>query len=188
MKLLPLLVCAAFLAFSALAQDRPPLSDAQVRGFVKSYPELVELGQRHASDAPKRRGPGAAGRDPQSAMKARVEAMRAAGAHPEVQALVRRHGFVDFNQWIDVATRVMGVVAYSGSRGGDPAAQVARSRQQIESNPRLSPEQKRQALDQLAAAERSLAQSRPSEADRKVVEPHLPQIEAMMRPTQRPRR
>lgn len=170
---------------AVLAQDekREPLTDAEVEGFIASYPEAKQLAQKYELD---KRDRAAAG--PRDEVFAGVlEEMKAAGAYDDFSALVRQHGFSGPEEWVGAANRIMmayAVMAAEDAQGGgrmdeNVAQQLEEARRQIESSD-MPADQKQMALSQIEAMAGQMKMFEVSEADRGAVRPYMAELDKIV--------
>lgn len=178
------LVALAAIALLSLA-PRPPaaeeagLTQSQIRTTIAAMRDLHPVMEKHqeALEAmvPEEERPGL---DP-CAPPANVKASE---AYAEIETVVRRHGFASGEQWCRTAQRVTAAYAAVKLDAEEPQwrEKMGEVRQQIESTPNLSPEQKTELLSQLAETTAMIGAQNAPEGDKAAVKENLAEIEAAL--------
>lgn len=111
------------------------------------------------------------------------EKVKASDAYAELETVVRKHGFATGEQWCRTAKRVTAAYAAVKLDAEEPQwrEKMNEVRQQIESAPNLSAEQKAELLNQLAATTAMIGAQQAPEADKAVVKANLAEIEAALK-------
>ncbi len=104
--------------------------------------------------------------------------------YPQVEPIVRRHGFRDGQQWADISARVMqAFLSLEMKEGqGEMDAMMAQALMELERNPNLDPEQREMIRQQLGAGQQLMQglQADVPEADLRAVESMRPQLRQLM--------
>jgi hypothetical protein len=110
------------------------------------------------------------------------EKVKASEAYGEMEAVVRKHGFASGEQWCRTAQRVTAAYAAVKLDAEEPQwrEKMGEVRQQIESAPNLSAEQKTELLSQLAETTAMIGAQNAPEADKAAVKANLAEIEAAL--------
>lgn len=157
-------------ARQAIAQDQVLLTDAQVTGFIASYPAIAALADEYdGQSAP-------AGDDVAASLGALATYQDAMGRLNET---VGAHGFASYTEWMMVASAIMSAYSFAGE-GGAMDEQMQTAIASIESNPNLSAEQKQMMLQQLQRAASSIAALRPPQENIDLVNAHSDELEAVL--------
>ena len=163
------LILSHLLVSMAHAQTEFLLTDAQVSGFISSYPDIEALAEEFQGEAPDSDGDLAASL---GALATYQDAMN------QLNATVAAHGFADYAEWLQVTSAIS--LAYIYARdGGAMDQQMQAAIAQIESNPRLSDEQKATVIQQMQAATGALDAQRPPQQNIDVVNARSSDLKAV---------
>lgn len=153
------------------------LTDAQVRGFIASWPQVSALGEKH--DDGKRRPI-----DRRRPMSSAIEQMRGNKVEAELKNIVSPHGFTSLEQWGDVGDRVM--MAYM-VLSQPPLSEAKREEQfqqglkNVEADPKLTPEQRQTIVKNMHKSHaRNKATIAAAERDAPAVQPHLAELKRVL--------
>jgi hypothetical protein len=167
------------IARAPLAEE-PALTAPQIQSTIGAMGDLQPVMEKHeealAAMIPEEER---AGLDPCNP-PAKVKSSEAYG---ELEAVVRKHGFASGEQWCRTAKRVTAAYAAVKLDAEEPQwrEKMAEVRQQIESAPNLSAEQKSELLDQMAETTAMIGAQKAPEGDKEAVKANLPEIEAALR-------
>lgn len=108
--------------------------------------------------------------------------VRASPIYQEMDVVVRQHGFTSSEQWCRIAQRITAAYAAVKIEAEEPQwrEKMAEVRQQIESAPNLSPEQKAQLMAQLEESAAVIGAQEAPEADKAAVKANLGKIESAL--------
>ncbi|MCU0894729.1 MAG: hypothetical protein MUD06_10480 [Rhodospirillales bacterium] len=160
--------------------EEPPLTAEQIRTTIAAMGDLQPVMEKHeealAAMIPEEER---AGLDPCNP----PQKVRASEAYGELEAVVRKHGFASGEQWCRTAKRVTAAYAAVKLDAEEPQwrEKMAEVRQQIETAPNLSAEQKGELLNQLAETTAMIGAQKAPEGDKAAVKANLPEIEAALR-------
>jgi len=162
--------------FAATAETAK-LTQASVKRFIASYPEVKSIALSQAADKGKKIG-GAA-----NPLLAVVEAASDDKLKVEVEVAAKRHGFRDGKEWFGVARSVG--VAYAHMKvgaKGDPKTQqkLDKAVAKIEENDFLSDKQKKKLIKALREGAEVVLEAPPAE-NLAVVKAMAPEIEAVVK-------
>ncbi len=182
MKTIFTLVVLALFAFTARPPQaaEPALTAEQIRSTIAAMRELRPVMERHQEEleamVPEEER---AGLDP----CAPPEKVRTSAAYAEIEAAVKKQGFASGEQWCRTAQRVTAAYAAVKLDAEEPQwrEKMGEVRQQIESAPNLSAEQKNELLNQLAETTAMIGAQKAPEGDKAAVRANLPEIEAALR-------
>ncbi len=174
------LAAAGFLALacSSVALAEPAkLTQASVKRFIASYPEVKSLAVGKATE----KGKAIGGSD--NPLMAVVEAASDDKVKAEVDIAAKRHGFRDGKEWFGVARSVG--VAYAHMKvgsNGDPKAQqkLDKAIAKIEKNDFLSDKQKKKLIEALRKGAEVVLEAPPPEY-MAVVKAMAPEIERVVK-------
>lgn len=172
-----LALLVALLAFAQAAE--PALTAEQIRSTIAAMRELRPVMERHQETleamVPEEER---ASLDP----CAPPEKVRTSAAYAEIEAVVKKQGFASGEQWCRTAQRVTAAYAAVKLDAEEPQwrEKMGEVRQQIESAPNLSAEQKNELLNQLAETTAMIGAQKAPEGDKAAVRANLPEIEAAL--------
>lgn len=154
------------LGFAALTQT--PLTAERIAGLIGSFPEV-----RTAAEAMKSKYKvPAAGAGAESF----AAYLGVAGAVGELNGVVRKYGFKDFNDWLGVLLATSSAVVYA-SRAPDVG--VTQAIAAIQNNPNMSDEQKQRLVAQMQA-QGSLV-PKPPQQNIDLVKPFVPELRTLFK-------
>lgn len=163
----------------------PALTDAQIRGFIASMPELEALGEKYpdlAEDDDDDEDDDDV--DFAKPISSGIADLRGHAAYRDLTQLVKRHGFSSPEQWGQVGDRViLAFLAASMDEGvGSSRAQMAEAFKQIDENPSMTAEQKAE-MKQMLSGGMSFMHSidQVPAADIKAIRPHMAELQGMVR-------
>jgi hypothetical protein len=172
----------ALLLFVFVAQaSSPALTDAQIRGFIASMPDIQALGDQYPD----------IGDDEDddddvnfaSPISSGIAKLRGHEAYAPLTRLVKQHGFSSPEQWGLVGDRVIRafLATTMDETSASSRAQMAETLRQIDDNPGLSAEQKAD-MKQMMSGGMSFMQSldKVPAADIKAIRPHLAELQRAM--------
>ncbi|HRK95753.1 MAG TPA: hypothetical protein PK694_05480 [Rhodospirillales bacterium] len=182
MKIVLAFAAVALLAFAgpAAAKAEPALTGELISSTISAMGDLQPVMEKHeealAAMIPEEEREGLDPCNP-------PEKVRSSEAYAELEAVVRKHGFASGEQWCRLAKRVTAAYAAVKLDAEEPQwrEKMAEVRQQIESAPNLSPEQRAELLNQLAATTAMIGAQQAPEADKAVVKANLGDIEAALK-------
>jgi hypothetical protein len=159
--------------------DEPALTAEQIRTTIAAMRDLRPVMEKH-----------------QEALEAMVpeeeradldpcappEKVKSSEAYAELESVVRGHGFASGEQWCRTAQRVTAAYAAVKLDAEEPQwrEKMGEVRQQIETAPNLSAEQKAELLEQLAETTAMIGAQKAPEADKAAVRANLAEIEAAL--------
>lgn len=181
MRVLPVLFAALVLHFvpAAFAGAEEPLTDEKIEATIETMRDLRPVMEKNqdALDAliPEEER---AELDPCSP-PAKV---RKSEAYREMEAVVRQHGFAGGEEWCRIAQRITAAYAAVKIEAEEPQwrEKMADVRQQIETAPNLSPEQKEQLLAQIEEGTAVIGSQDAPAADKAAVKANLGKIESAL--------
>lgn len=181
MKTILAAIVLALLALTVRAPvaDEPALTAEQIRMTIAAMRDLRPVMEKRQEEleamVPEEER---AGMDP----CAPPEKVRSSPAYAEIEAVVRKQGFASAEQWCRTAQRVTAAYAAVKVDAEEPQwrEKMGEVRQQIESAPNLSAEQKNELLNQLAQTTAIIGAQKAPEADKAAVRANLPEIEAAL--------
>ncbi|HRK67482.1 MAG TPA: hypothetical protein PKY73_08015 [Hyphomonas sp.] len=182
MRAILVLVVAAlslYLAPPAVAANEGPLTDQKIEATIETMQDLRPVMEKHQEALDNLISEDErANMDPCSP-PAKV---RESAAYREMETVVREHGFKDGEQWCRMAQRITAAYAAVKIEAEEPQwrEKMAEVREQIESAPNLSPEQKAQLMAQLEESSRVLGAQDAPEADKAAVRANMGKIEAAL--------
>ena len=154
------------------------LTQASVKRFIDSYPEVKVLAVNEATAKGKKIG------SSDNALLTIVEAASDASLKAEIDTAARRHGFRDGKEWFGVARSVGVAYAHLKAGGGasDPKAQqkLEKAIAKIQDTPLLSDKQKKKLIEELRKGAQVALEPPPPE-NVAVVKAMAPQIEAVVK-------
>lgn len=181
MKIVLALAAVALLALAgAPANAEPALTADGIRSTIAAMGDLRPVMEKHQETLeamiPEEEREGLDPCNP-------PEKVKSSQAYAELEAVVRKHDFATGEQWCRMAKRVTAAYAAVKLDAEEPQwrEKMGEVRQQIESAPNLSPEQKAELLNQLAATTAMIGAQQAPEADKAVVKANLPEIEAALK-------
>jgi hypothetical protein len=153
------------------------LTQASVKRFIASYPEVKTIALTQASAKGKKIG------SSDNALMAIVEAASDSTIKAEIDTTARRHGFRDSKEWFGVARSVG--VAYARVKSGatdDAKAQhkLEKAIAKVEDMPLLTDKQKKQLVENLRKGAEAVLEPPPPE-NVALVKAMAPQIEAVVK-------
>ena len=153
------------------------LTQATVKRFIASYPEVKSLAVSQAQAKGKKIG------HSDNALLAVVEAASDDSLKGQVDGAARRHGFRDGKEWFGVARSVG--VAYAHMKSGTAADAKAQRKlekaiSKVEDMPLLSDKQKKELIENLRKGAAVALESPPPE-NMAVVKAMAPEIEAVVK-------
>jgi hypothetical protein len=174
-------VAAALLALTcggfALA-DSPKLTQASVKKFIASYPEVKIIAVSEAMTKGKKIG------SSDNALLAVVEAASDDAIKGKIDVTAQRYGFRDSDEWFGVARSVGMAYAHvkAGTGGGDAKAkkQVEKAMAKIDEMDFLSDKQKKKLKDAAMKGASVALEPQPQE-NMAVVKAMAPEIEAVVK-------
>lgn len=178
MKALAVLVAVLALPFVSIApaSAAEPLTDETIQATIETMRELRPVMEKHQDALDELiTEEERADLDPCSP----PEKVRQSEAYRDMEAVVRGNGFASGEEWCHTAQRITAAYAAVKIEAEEPQwrEKMADVRQQIETAPNLSPEQKDQLLAQLEESTAVIgAQDAPAE-DKAAVKANLPAIE-----------
>ena len=156
--------------------EQVPLTADMIKRFVASYPELRAVGKKYEGKAPK------SADGSTSPIGALTSYLQLAPARAEMQAVLARHGFDGFADWVKVAQSI--AMAYGFAKSGtdleQPNAKMEQALSQIENNPRFTAEQKKQMSAMLQQQMALMLRMRPSAENLALVRKMMAEISAVM--------
>ena len=139
-----------------------------VNAFLSSMPAIGALADKYEASAPQ-------GGGPLGTLKGLAYT---AAAQADLNATVRPYGFGDYKTWITVAQNVMSTFVFV--KMGDMQQRMSGAMAAIQSNPRLSAEQKAALAAKMGQASAASATGRPSDNNIAVVTALVDKIAATM--------
>lgn len=167
----------AFASPGAASAESARLTQASVKRFIASYPEVKSLAVTQAHAKGKKIG------HSDNTLLAVVEAASDDEIKGQIDGAARRHGFRDRKEWFGVARSVS--VAYAHMKtgaSGDAKAQrkLEKAIAKVEDMPVLSDKQKKDLIEKLRKGAASVLESPPPE-NMAVVKAMAPEIEAVVK-------
>lgn len=165
----------------ALQASASTLSDAQVRAFIASMPDIQALGERYPDledvdddddDI-----------DMANPMSSGIAKLRGHEAYGPLTQIVKRHGFSSPEQWGQVGDRVIrALLAITMDESPSSSkAEMAEALKQIDENPNLSAEHKDELKKMMSGGMQMMQSvSEVPPADIKTVRPHLAELQRVM--------
>ena len=144
------------------------LTEDMVNRFLGSMDGVRAISKKYKDQMP----PTHSRRDPMAGLTGFLQAKQARG---EMQAVLTKHGFSDFPDWLKIARTVM--ITYGFVKSGKTPEQITQQTQaaiaQIQNNPKLKPEQRAIILKGFA---KSMSQLRPTPENYELIKRMQPQV------------
>lgn len=182
-QLLVVVLSVILLLGAGALQAQPALTEAQVRGFIASLPDVTPLGGRYL-----RLDPAAAVlnlRQVPRPMARAVDRMIGHDVYADMRDVVGFHGFTSPEAWAQVGDRVLHAFVALQLEGEEARLrrEMRAALRQIDANPELSPDQRRVMKEIMADAlggMQIVMQATP--ADMAAVRPHQQRLRRAMDP------
>ncbi len=169
----------AFAGADEPAAAEEPLTDQKIEATIATMRDLRPVMERNQDALDK-----LIGEDERADIDpcAPPEKVRESAAYQEMEAVVRQHGFASGEQWCHVAQRITAAYAAVKIEAEEPQwrEKMADVRQQIETAPNLSAEQKDQLMAQLEESTSAIGAQDAPEADKAAVKANLDKIESAL--------
>lgn len=159
----------------------PALTEAQIRGFIASMPDLEAFGEKYPdidNDDDDDDDP-----DFSRPISSSINKLRGHEAYKPFAQIVKRHGFSSPEQWGQVGDRVLRAMfaASMDETSADSKAQLAEVLKQIDAEPDLSPEQRAEMKEMIMSGMGfMLALDDVPQADIDAIRPHMAELQRMM--------
>ncbi len=166
-----------------------PLEGKKVEAFIAAWPEFEALREKLAAANPATANQGKDKKDQADSDEAEVgEAEDPVGAlaaylddpkaKPEIEAILKKHGFATYSDWADVAQSVLLAFGATDSEGGgtDLAAEKKKVQDEIQNDAALSEDEKKSALKDLDEQFAALESFQPLPGNVDAVKPYLAKI------------
>jgi len=162
-------------------EEGPPLTEAAVKGFIASLPDLDALGRELKIEdswvkAPSGPPDGAMMGSPLAATVAAMQGHAAAG---RIREVIRKHGFADIMPWAQAGDRIIRAFIALKVDGQDPemAAQMKKAIEDIDKS-EMPAEQKQAMKDMMLSSRKTMAAyGNAPQGDRDLVEKHMQLLE-----------
>jgi hypothetical protein len=150
----------------------PVLGEGDVKQFVETYPQLkMDLDEYGVQ------------MDLEAGELSYDEALK---ANQEFLAILKKHGW-DENFWVKAQTILLGIMVLTSEEAGQQSnPEFEKAKEQIESNPALSAEMKKQLLERLAGTQAAMGtqmqmmKTRINPLDLAQVKPHLEELKGIL--------
>jgi hypothetical protein len=172
------IACLVVLVLFGASTYAEPLNASVVERWLGSQADVKAWGEQH-EDAFEPRSSASA-----LAVKDFIEPLKQAGLYPEMQGLLRGHGFESPEHWAQATVQI--VSAYAKTQMSSEAMAMSpddmRAKlQQVEDSPHLNDEQKQQMRAMLESTLAMMARIKQvPEADVQAIQPYLGQLEQVM--------
>lgn len=166
-----------------------PLDGKKVEAFIAAWPEFEALREKLTAENPATANQGGDKKDQQESDEAEVgEAEDPVGAlaaylddpkaKPEIESILKKHGFATYSDWADVAQSVLLAFGATDSDGGgtDLAAEKKKVQDEIQNDAALSEDEKKSALKDLDEQFAALESFQPIPGNVDAVKPYLAKI------------
>ena len=155
--------------------DQVRLTPKDVENFLASYPAVQKLAQQFETryGAPQSTDE----EDPAGAFAGYLKNDK---ARAEMEALLKRHGFPNFEAWQRVTTSIAVAYGALADEGADASQDVDKEIEAIRKDPKLTEEQKDARIAELTEQLGALTSFRPLPGNVDVVRPFEPRLKAVL--------
>lgn len=172
-----------------LEPKQVPLQGKQIEAFIAAWPEFEELREKLSAESPQAKdqdkNPDNApesdeaevgeAEDPIGALAVYLDDPK---AKPQIEAILKKHGFASYSDWADVAQSVLLAFGASDPEGGgaDLGAEKKKVQDEINGDAALSEDEKKAALKDLDEQFAALESFQPLPGNVDAVKPYLDKI------------